>query len=383
MQKKILKILLEISEKIHNTESIDNLFFSITYIINEYVKAKEFAIMIEEKNELIIKACSNSDFYNKRIPVSETVVGEVYISAKETILTKNLNLSQNDTDELSIFCGIPIKIGDKIYGVICFVKNIDDFFDDDELAVIRHIASQFALAIERHLLSDQKRITDNIKMVGILKSSVAHDIANLLNVVEVYLELLEDEVDKTPQVNEYFEDIYRELKRVSYLATDMLDYSKQNLGIHREKFNVSEIIEDLKHHNKFLLKDMDIKIKYILKEDFEIYADKDRLFRVNFNLVNNAIDALRGGGDITFKIKKCGNYCIFLVADNGIGIDKENINKLFSPFFTFGKVKGTGLGLAVVDEIIKAHFGKIYVKSKLGKYTCFMIRIPINGKAIN
>lgn len=382
MQNKILEVLLEISEKIHNTENFEGLFSAISSIIDGYIKAKEFAIMLHENNELIIKASSDKYFLNKSVSVSNTIVGEVFTSAEEIILTGNSQLSNFECQEISAFCGIPIKIGDKVYGVMCFANKIDDFFHDDDLAVMRHISLQLALAIERYFLSD-KQITDNIKMGGILKSSVAHDITNLLNVVGVYLELLEDEVDKTPLIDEYFEDIYRELKRVSYLTSDMLDYSKQSLNIHKDKFNVSEIIEDLKHHNKFLLNDLNIKIKYILNDDFEIYADKDRIFRVNLNLINNAIDALQGGGEVTFKIKKCGKDCVFLVADNGIGISKENLSKLFNPFFTYGKVKGTGLGLVVVDEIIKAHFGKIYVKSKLEKYTCFMIRIPINGKAIN
>lgn len=382
MQKEMLKKLIEISEKIHNTENLEDFFSAIAFVADKYILAKDFSVMIEQDKELIIKSCSDKAFQNCSVPINNTVVGDVFKSGKELVLKGDINLPKDKYD-MDTFCCIPIKIGDKIYGVICFADKVKDAINDDELEVIRYVANQSALAIERHLLSNQNNINDNVKKIGVLKSSVAHDIANLLNVVGIYIEMLEEEIEKTPKISDYFENIYTELKRVSCLATDMLDYSKQELVINKSKFLVSDILNDLKRHDKFLLIDKKIEVLYILNEDFEIKADKDRLFRVNFNLINNSIDALKDGGIITFKVKKCGKECVFLVSDNGIGIDKENLKKLFNPFFTAGKANGTGLGLAVVDEIIKAHKGKIYVKSQKGKYTCFMIRIPIDGKTIN
>ena len=108
-------------------------------------------------------------------------------------------------------------------------------------------------------------------------------------------------------------------------------------------------------------------------------ADKNRLFRVFFNLLNNAGDAAKENGRIVFSVKKTGKDISFLVADNGKGIRKEDIGKLFQPFYTSGKIKGTGLGLAVVHDIIEAHSGSIRVRSTLGSYTCFLIRIPQDG----
>ena len=95
--------------------------------------------------------------------------------------------------------------------------------------------------------------------------------------------------------------------------------------------------------------------------------------------IQNEGDAAKENGRIVFSVKKTGTDVSFLVADNGKGIRKEDICKLFQPFYTSGKIKGTGLGLSVVHDIIEAHNGSIRVRSILGLYTCFLIRIPKDG----
>ena len=378
MQKKLLDTLLEISERMNNIEDIDELLTSIVEMSNEYIKARRISVMLEDKGELVIRACLGFTPTSVRVPLNEGIAGEVFKSGKEFLVNSGEVSAKNEYESSSFLCA-PMIARSKTIGVINFTNKPDDFFSDEELAIARYIAAQCAMAADRHFLYTQKRINDNLQIIGMLKSSVAHDIANLLGVVEVYLELLESEVEKTPQISEYFDDIYTELKRVSCLATDMLDYSKEKLKINKSKFIISDLVSDLRQHNKLLVKDTNVVIEYRLQDSFEVVADRERLFRVNFNLINNAIDALNGKGKIVFKVKRSRNEAVFMVMDNGKGIKKENIKMLFSPFFTSGKIKGTGLGLAVVDEIVKAHGGVVKVRSQEGEYTCFLIRIPING----
>ena len=380
MQKILLDILLEISERMNDTENIDHLLSSIVELSNEYIKARRISVMLEEKGELVIRACLGFTPSTERISLDDdSIAARVFKSGKEVLVNSGSDSGSDEYDGASSFLCAPMIAGGKTIGVINFTNKPDDFFHDNELAIARYIAAQCALAAERHYLYTQKRINDNLQIIGMLKSSVAHDIANLLGVVEVYLEILETEVAKTPQISEYFDNIYTEIKRVSCLATDMLDYSKEKLKINKNKFLISDLADDLRRHNKLLIKDTGITIEYRIKDSFHIVADRDRLFRVNFNLINNAIDALNGKGKIVFKVKRSGKYAVFMVMDNGKGIKKENLKMLFSPFFTSGKIKGTGLGLAVVDEIVKAHGGSVTVRSKEGGYTCFLIRIPIDG----
>ena len=223
------------------------------------------------------------------------------------------------------------------------------------------------------------RVNENLQAIGLLKSSVAHDISNLLAIADVYLGLIEEEIDKTSNIYEYVTAVKSEMKRISILATDMLDLSKDKLVIHKTKFKVGELINELKLYSEAFAKNSNTNVEFILKDNVSMVADKNRLFRVFFNLLNNSSDATSDGGRIVLSAKQTGKDISFIVADTGKGISAENIVKLFQPFFTSGKIKGTGLGLAVVQDIIKAHGGSIRVRSKLGAYTCFLIRIPKDG----
>ena len=107
-------------------------------------------------------------------------------------------------------------------------------------------------------------------------------------------------------------------------------------------------------------------------------VDRGKLFRVIFNLVSNAIDALGNRGSVSLTSEKDGEYCLFKVRDTGKGIPEDHIAKLFQPFFTSGKAKGTGLGLAIVKMIVEAHNGTVSVNSEEGAYTEFTVRIPNN-----
>lgn len=379
LRKKLLEILLEISEKMNDTEDIDRLLSSIVAISNEYIGAKRISVMLKDGGDLVMRAYAGFAPSVERIPLGSGIAGRTAETGEELLVNGGGASEGGEYDGASAFMCVPMRVRGNIIGVISLTNKQDDYFHEDEVAIVRYIAAQCALAVDRHVLYSQKRMNDNLQMIGMLKSSVAHDIANLLGVVEVYLELLESEVPKEPQITEYFEDIYTELKRVSGLATDMLDYSKEKLKLNKAKFPVFALVDTLKRHNRLLIKDTNISIEYRVKDTFELTADKDRLFRVLFNIINNAIDALNGKGKIIFKVAKCGHEAVFIVMDNGQGIKKENIKMLFNPFFTSGKIKGTGLGLAVVAEIVKAHGGRVSVRSTEGSYTCFIIRIPIDG----
>jgi signal transduction histidine kinase len=135
---------------------------------------------------------------------------------------------------------------------------------------------------------------------------------------------------------------------------------------------------ELQKHANIMTRDTEISVEVSVTDDLIMKVDRGKLFRVLFNLVSNAVDALGNKGEVKLTSEKDGEYCIFCVRDSGKGISGDNIDKLFQPFFTSGKAKGTGLGLAIVKMIVEAHNGIIEVESEEGVYTQFTIRIPYN-----
>ena len=375
MKGQLLNALIKISAEINSNMELDTLLPDIVKITGDYLKVRNASIMLIDWDTLTINCYTGAAPSHNSLSVKQGIVGDVAGTGTEYIVNK----SKNSGKVSKSFLALPLKAGSKILGVFNLTDKDEDFFNEDEVSIARYIASQCALAIERHNIYTKMRANENLQAIGLLKSSVAHDISNLLSIADVYLGLMEEEIDKNSNVYEYIKAVKSEMKRISILATDMLDLSKDKLVIHKTKFAISELINELKLYSEAFNKSSNVQVEFIVKSDDEIVADKNRLFRVFFNLLNNAADAIGEKGRIILSVKRTGKDISFLVADTGKGISKDNLGKLFQPFFTSGKIKGTGLGLAVVQDIIKAHSGRISVRSRLGAYTCFLIRIPKDG----
>ena len=375
MKGQLLNVLIKISAEINSNMELDTLLPDIVKITGDYLKVRNASIMLIDWDTLTINCYTGAAQNHNSLSVKQGIVGDVAGTGTEYIVNKSSSSGRGSKS----FLALPLKAGSKILGVFNLTDKDEDYFNEDEVSIARYIASQCALAIERHNIYTKMRANENLQAIGLLKSSVAHDISNLLSIADVYLGLMEEEIDKNSNIYEYIKAVKSEMKRIGILATDMLDLSKDKLVLHKTKFSINELVNELKLYSEAFAKSPNIQIEFRIKSDDEIVADKNRLFRVFFNLLNNSADAVSDNGRIILSIKRTGKDISFLVADTGKGISKENISKLFQPFFTSGKIKGTGLGLAVVQDIIKAHSGTIRVRSKLGSYTCFLIRIPKDG----
>ena len=375
MKGQLLNALIKISAEINSNMELDTLLPDIVKITGDYLKVRNASIMLIDWDSLTINCYTGAASNHNSLSVKQGIVGDVAGTGTEYIV----NIRSNSSSKSKSYLALPLKAGSKILGVFNLTDKDEDYFNEDEVSIARYIASQCALAIERHSIYNKMRVNENLQAIGLLKSSVAHDISNLLAIADVYLGLIEEEIDKTSNIYEYVTAVKSEMKRISILATDMLDLSKDKLVIHKTKFKVGELINELKLYSEAFAKNSNTNVEFILKDNVSMVADKNRLFRVFFNLLNNSSDATSDGGRIVLSAKQTGKDISFIVADTGKGISEENIVKLFQPFFTSGKIKGTGLGLAVVQDIIKAHGGSIRVRSKLGAYTFFLIRIPKDG----
>lgn len=375
MKGQLLNALIKISAEINSNMELDTLLPDIVKITGDYLKVRNASIMLIDWDTLTINCYTGAAPNHNSLSVKQGIVGDVAGTGTEYIVNKKSSSGAGSKS----FLALPLKAGSKILGVFNLTDKDEDFFNEDEVSIARYIASQCALAIERHNIYNKMRANENLQAIGLLKSSVAHDISNLLAIADVYLGLMEEEIDKNSNIFEYIKAVKSEMKRIGILATDMLDLSKDKLILHKTKFSINELISELKLYSEAFAKSPNTQVEFKIKSNDEIVADKNRLFRVFFNLLNNSADAVGDKGRIILSVKKTGRDISFLVADTGKGIAKDNLEKLFQPFFTSGKIKGTGLGLAVVQDIIKAHNGTIRVKSRLGCYTCFLIRIPKDG----
>ncbi len=121
-----------------------------------------------------------------------------------------------------------------------------------------------------------------------------------------------------------------------------------------------------------------LKEAYLTKDDCVVEGDQSLLQSLFSNILDNAFQSMdKKSGKIDLRVDSSGdNYYEIIIEDNGVGIDEENISKIYEPFFTT-RSRGTGLGLSVCREIVERHYGKIDIKSKKGSGTTVKITLPI------
>jgi iron only hydrogenase large subunit-like protein/nitrogen-specific signal transduction histidine kinase len=203
--------------------------------------------------------------------------------------------------------------------------------------------------------------SERLASMGQLAAGVAHEVNNPLGVVLMYTHLLLEEVEKSHPIQEDLTMIAKEADRCKKIVSGLLDFARQN----RVLLQTNDVRELVERSLRAVPAPEHIRVEVEHQlEDPLCECDLDQMIQVLTNLVSNAIAAMPDGGTLRIQTRGDEKQVYFVVADTGIGIAKENMSKIFTPFFTTKKMgKGTGLGLAVTYGIVKMHRGDIRVKS--------------------
>jgi signal transduction histidine kinase len=215
--------------------------------------------------------------------------------------------------------------------------------------------------------------------MGQLSAGIAHELNNPLGVITMYSSILMDEAPEDDPVREDLKLIVEQADRCKKIVSGLLNFARKN------QVNLSEtnVIKFLEHSLNSIIKPSGITCTFTSDiKDPVAYLDIDQMMQVITNLEKNAIEAMPGGGTLTVSVEGDPEEVTFIVSDTGTGILKENMDKIFTPFFTTKEMgKGTGLGLALIYGIVKMHKGKIHVDSNAEPSegptgTTFRITIP-------
>jgi len=214
---------------------------------------------------------------------------------------------------------------------------------------------------------------ERMAMLGRMASVLAHEIRNPLGSIKGFAQYLKEHLGKTDERTEKsINIIIDESKRLELLTEDLLIYARID-ELRTEKIDVISLIRDV--ITSLAVKEREILINFNLPERLMIVSDKEKLRQVIFNLLQNSIDAIGSKGKISLSVKEDDHFVEITVSDTGKGIGRDEIERIFTPFYTT-KVRGTGLGLAIVDKLVKVLGGSIRVESEPNQYTTFIMRVP-------
>lgn len=225
-------------------------------------------------------------------------------------------------------------------------------------------------------LQQNLRERENLALIGEVVSSVAHSLSNPLNIISGNADYLLLNKKEGDDEYEELEAILNEATRITKSIRHLLNFSRP-LKSSKKLNDINEVLTKIAEDVKHISGKKDIKIKKDLEKNLKpVEFDQAQIEEALANIVTNAIQAIPTKGEITLSTRSANGKTIITIADNGQGISRENLDKIFKPFFSTKEYgKGTGLGLSITKRVIAEHGGEISVKSTQGKGTSFIIEL--------
>jgi len=256
---------------------------------------------------------------------------------------------------------------------------------------IRDLSERLRAEAERAELESQFRQAQKLEAVGRLTGGVAHDFNNLLTVIVGYNDLMLMDLEEGNPLRKHALQLRNAVNKATALISQLMAFSRKQV-LQPEVLNLNGALSNLRKMLPRIIGE-DIELTVTLEKDpGKVKADLGLIEQMIMNLVVNARDAMPRGGKLTLGTQNAdldevyarhhagvapGAYVMLFVSDTGVGIPRENLDKVFDPFFTTKeKGEGTGLGLSTVYGIVKQHGGHIRVYSEPGHGTCFKVYLP-------
>lgn len=288
----------------------------------------------------------------------------------------------------------PLNVMNRISGILVMGKKVNGKeFDKKELELLSLLLGQAAFAIEHASLYEIQRDrlkrmyrTDRLAVLGELAAGAAHEIKNPLTSIRSTIQYLSNDFDVESEKGQMMHELLNETERINKIVQGLLSFARPS-ELNSMEVNLEQLINQtlLLVNNTLKKQRIEVEFEYFT-EQTTIMGDAEQLKQVCLNIILNAVEAMKENDEshprtlyISMEegtlIDVRSRYLLISFEDTGKGIDEEDIENVFNPFFTT-KEEGTGLGLAICFGIINRHKGELEVRSTLGKGTCFTIKLP-------
>lgn len=352
--------------RIINTKTDDGGFFSSFGMSEEYVAAGPLS-----NKQLIHDLCRV-----KKAVIIDDPASDPRVEHPEIL----------KEDRISMILDTPLNLRDDMIGMIRMYFEKKREFTPDELEFVLAVADQFACAIDKARLIEEKQSqydhlamhTERLSSLGRMAAGIAHEINNPLGGILLFSSNMLKKVPEGGPIRQGLEVIIREAQRCKSIIQDLLELSRDRRP-EKAMAGINEVIEDALGILENEIRLHRIAIAKSLAPDLpNTSLDLTLMRQVFVNLLLNAVEAMGEGGTITIQshMSPSGRRLRVEVSDTGCGISDEDLPKVFDPFFST-KANGTGLGLAVTYGIIQKHEGTIQVFSQLGQGARFLIELPV------
>jgi len=398
--------LYKISQNIENLQEVSVQFgpiFDLPELLHrtaEYIEtittASKVAIAITDGNtwdiQLVVTNAEHQQEHDEnghvRAPEGiKRLICDVFADRREPLVfnyvADNQYLQQFDIPDWykarHLVC-IPLWRKEHFFGVIFIADKPSglSFFREDIL-LAKIIAFQLLASLENISLTEEKLRMERVSTIGNMANEIIHDLKGPMTTIMGFAELLERDDCTLQEQKEYSSMISSEVEEMVTMVEEILEFSRgSKMTLNLTAFPTEKLVDEVSEGLKRTFHEQDIHLVTKLNCRKMLYADKEKLKRVFYNIAHNAAEAIHDRGRFSINTYlHSGTHVEFRLADSGPGIPPHVKENIFEPFVTYGKKRGTGLGMSIAKKIITDHGGDIWVESEEGKGTIFYFTVPI------
>lgn len=373
---------------LQNARILITLFLSISVI----VAITSFYALTKSQREISEREIRYRNLFDQNKEIIFTLNEAMDIIEINQAVFEHLGYTQKEIQESGILSKFSTSSKSEILDLIKTVHRVDNY--EVELITAQNETKLFLLDLlltdkvkgnyqgslydinYRIKLEEERVSLERFANVGKVARVIAHEVRNPLTNIQLSVNAMEKIIINT-EADEYLKIIDKNAYRINNLISELLSSTKLT-DFNITTIKINQLIEET------LIAAMDriqlnkITLVKIYDPDLcEVKADPEKLKIALLNLIMNGIEAMEAGGTLKVETKKSKNNCIVIIEDTGKGIDKDDLKKIFQPFFTT-KSNGTGLGLATAQNIILNHAGSVHVESFSLKGTKFTVVLKLD-----
>jgi signal transduction histidine kinase len=399
-----LERLLEISRSITSTLDSSLLLQMIIDVACELTQSEAASILLHDSatGELRFHAIPDdqrSTLSQISVPIDSSLAGWVFTHSRPMVIQDAANDPRiyREVDRVLDFqtksiLGVPLIIVDEPIGVLEVVnKKRQANYTEDDLTILETLASQAAIAIvNARLMTDLKEANAELRMLDRMKSDfiaiASHELRTPLGLILGHATFLQEQTQS--KYEEQLEVIIRSSMRLKSIIEDLSTIAHREEGqsrVRRAPFSMSQLVEDVTLRLQEMAKKKNIELTYAvpLGNPLMVDADREKIDVALSNIVQNAITFTDPDGQVGIKGEGATGFVKIFVADTGIGIPEDEVERVFDRFYQVEshltrKHGGMGLGLAIAKSMVEMHNGQIWCESKVGTGSLFCFMLPID-----
>lgn len=398
-----LERIVKISQILNSTLNLEPLLQIITQAATELTDTESCSILLIDKNTKELRFAEvtgglTDELKKFSVPLENSIGGWIVQKDRPLLIRDAQNdarwhrgVDHTTNVETHSLLGVPLKLRDKVIGVLEVInKKSEEGFDQDDIQIATTLSAQAAVAIENARLLEElhqayQDISELDRIKGDFVSLASHELRTPLSVILGYASFIRDNV--SGQASEQLEIVLSSAIRLRSLIDDMINLrhiQTDDVRLDLSIFGLKGLVLDAVNEFRDLIKGKQqiLTTRFVPENsDLNIEADRQEIYLVLVNLISNAIKFTGEGGRIHINVELKGHEYWLNVIDTGIGISKDEYNRIFDQFYQVEpsltrKYQGMGVGLSIAKGMVEVHRGRIWVESVVGKGSNFTVVLP-------